>query len=82
MIVAHTDCRMTKVTDDEVHVAIRETRAWTPAAWSSARSPISGTCSPGTCQRVRSSPYLPPDLPVLGGVYDLETGRLDILVTE
>ena len=33
-------------------------------------------------QRVRSSPYLPAGLPVLGAIYDLDTGRVEIAVSE
>jgi carbonic anhydrase len=82
MIVAHTDCRMTKVTDDEVHEAIwasagLDTRSLEFGVISDQRSVLARDV-----QRVRSSPYLPDDLPVLGAVYDLETGRLDVLVTE
>jgi carbonic anhydrase len=82
MIVAHTDCRMTKVTDDEVHEAIHA------AAGIDTRSVEFGVISDQRAvlardvQRIRSSPYLPPLLPVLGAVYDLDTGRLDVLVTE
>jgi len=82
MIVAHTDCRMTKVTDDEVHVAIRETSGLDTRSLEFGAIADQRDVLARDVQRVRSSPYLPPDLPVLGGVYDLETGRLDILVTE
>ncbi len=82
MVVAHTDCRMTKVTDDEVHEAIRadaglDTRSLEFGAISDQRAVLAHDV-----QRVRSSPYLPDGLPVLGCVYDLDTGRVNILVTE
>jgi carbonic anhydrase len=82
MIVAHTDCRMTKVTDDEVHAAIMAT------AGLDTRSVEFGVIGDQRAvlardvQRIRSSPYLPPDLAVVGCVYDLDTGRLEVLVTE
>jgi carbonic anhydrase len=31
-------------------------------------------------QRIRSSPYLPKDLPVIGAVYDVVTGLIDVAV--
>lgn len=82
MIVAHTDCRMTKVTDDEVHTAIRadsglDTRSLEFGAISDQRAVLAHDV-----QRVRSSPYLPKDLPVLGCVYDLDTGRVNVLIEE
>jgi carbonic anhydrase len=82
MIVAHTDCRMTKVTDDEVHAAIREssgldTRSLEFGVISNQRDVLARDV-----QRIRSSPYLPTAIPTLGCVYNLETGLLDILVGE
>ncbi len=82
MIVAHTDCRMTKVTDDEVHQTIFEssgldTRSLDFGVISDQRAVLARDV-----QRVRSSPYLPTNLPVLGCVYNLDTGLLDILITE
>jgi carbonic anhydrase len=82
MIVAHTDCRMTKVTDERVHEAIFE------ASGVDTRSLEFGAISDQPAvlthdvQRVRSSPYLPPGLAVVGCVYDVETGRLGVLVPE
>jgi carbonic anhydrase len=82
MIVAHTDCRMTKVTDDEIHETIREssgldTRSLDFNVISDQRAVLARDV-----QRVRSSPDLPAGLPVLGCVYDLDTGLLDVLITE
>jgi carbonic anhydrase len=82
MIVAHTDCRMTKVTDDEIHETIREssglnTRSLDFDVINDQRAVLARDV-----QRVRSSPYLPAHIPVLGCVYDLDTGRLDVLITE
>jgi carbonic anhydrase len=82
MIVAHTDCRMTKVTDNEIHEAIQEssgldTRSLEFSVISDQRAVLARDV-----QRVRSSPYLPVGLPVLGCVYDLDTGHLEVLITE
>jgi carbonic anhydrase len=82
MIVAHTDCRMTKVTNDDIYAAIAEssgldTRSLDFGVISDQRAVLAGDV-----QRVRSSPYLPAQMPVLGCVYDLETGRLEVLVAE
>lgn len=82
MVVAHTDCRMTKVTDDEVHAAIKadsglDTRSLEFGAIADQRAVLAHDV-----QRVRSSPYLPKDLPVLGCVYDLDTGRVNVLIEE
>ena len=82
MIVAHTDCRMTKVTNDDIYAAIAEssgldTRSLDFGVISDQRAVLASDV-----QRVRSSPYLPVHMPVLGCVYDLATGLLDVLITE
>jgi carbonic anhydrase len=82
MVVAHTDCRMTKVTEDEIHAAIFEesgldTRSFSFGVISDQKAVLARDV-----QRIRSSPFLPAEMPVLGCIYDLESGRLDVLVTE
>jgi carbonic anhydrase len=80
MVVAHTDCRMTKASDDLLHAAIRDgsgldTRSLEFGAISDQQSVLSHDV-----QRIRSSPYLPDELAVIGCVYDLGTGRLSVVV--
>ena len=78
MIIAHTDCRMTKTTDDQIHATMTQTHGL------DTRSLDFGTISDQRAvltrdvQRIRSSPYLPSQLAVIGCVYDLETGLLQI----
>jgi carbonic anhydrase len=79
MVLAHTDCRMTKVTDDEVHREILrrgvDTRSLDFRTIDDQLQALSGDV-----QKIRSSPYLPDDLPVTGCVYDVRTGRLEVAV--
>lgn len=82
MVVAHTDCRMTSVTDEEVHQAIAEhagidTRSLDIRTISDQRATLAVDV-----QRIRSSPYLPADLAVVGCIYDVHTGRLEVAVPE
>ncbi|MGH3497146.1 MAG: beta-class carbonic anhydrase [Nocardioidaceae bacterium] len=79
MVIAHTDCRMTKVTDDEVHAAIL-TRGVDTRSLQFGTTRDQAADLRGDVQRVRSSPYLPPGLPVSGCVYDVATGLLDVAV--
>ena len=82
MIVAHTDCRMSKVTDEQVHAEIMRT------AGLDTRSLDFNTISDQRAtliedvQRIRSFPYLPKDLTVIGCIYDLETGALAVEVPD
>ena len=80
MVVAHTDCRMSKVTDEQVHELIRDqarldTRSLEFRTVTDQRAMLESDV-----QRIRSSPYLPADLAVLGTVYDVTTGRLEVAV--
>ena len=79
MVVAHSDCRMTKVTDDQVHEEMRTRGIDTRSL---EFRTISDQVETLRCdvQRIRSSPYLPADLPVLGCVYDVSTGGLRVEV--
>jgi len=80
MVVAHTDCRMAKVTDAEVHAAIAEsaeidTRSLNFRTIDDQRATLALDV-----QRVRSSPYLPAGMPVAGCVYDVRTGLVEVAV--
>ncbi len=80
MVVAHTDCRMAKVTDEQVHQQIQEQSGMDTRSleFRTVRDPRAVLAR--DVQRIRSSPYLPPGLPVLGTMYDVATGRLDVAV--
>jgi carbonic anhydrase len=79
MVVAHTDCRMTKVTDEEVHEEMLsrglDTRSLDFRTISDQRATLAEDV-----QRIRSSPYLPKDLAVVGAVYDVKTGLIEVAV--
>lgn len=82
MVLAHTDCRMTTVTDADVHRTIAEesgvdTRSLDFRTVSDQRGALAADV-----QRVRSSPYLTADIPVLGGLYDVRTGRIAVVVPD
>ena len=79
MVVAHTDCRMTKVTDEEVHAAMAERGVDTRSLEFRTISDQAETLRRDV-QRVRSSPYLPAGLPVVGCVYDVGTGAVRVEV--
>jgi len=80
MVVAHTDCRMTKVTDEQVHEEILargvDTRSLEFRTISDQQAELAADV-----QKVRSSPYLPKELPVVGAIYDVTTGLIDVVVS-
>ncbi len=80
MVVAHTDCRMAKVNDEAVHAAIAERAGLDTRSLDFRTIDDQRETLLGDVQKVRSSPYLPTDLAVVGCVYDVNTGRLKIVV--
>jgi len=80
MVVEHTDCRMAKVTDEQAHEAIRESSGIDTRSLEFRTIPDQVACLTQDVQKVRSFPYLPTDLAVVGCLYDVQTGRLEICV--
>jgi carbonic anhydrase len=80
MVVAHTDCRMSKVTEEQVHADILA------GSGIDTRSLDFGTVSDQAAvlsrdvRKIRSSPYLPADIAVIGCIYNLTTGGLSVAV--
>ena len=79
MVVAHSDCRMTKVNDDQVHQAIREASGIDTRSLEFRTIEDQREALAHDVQKIRSSPFLP-DVPVLGCVYDVHSGRLEVAV--
>ena len=79
MVVAHTDCGMTRKTDDEVHEIIAAESGFDTRSLEFRTIRDQRQTLVHDVQRVRSSPYLPDGLPVLGAVYDVTTGRLEVV---
>jgi carbonic anhydrase len=79
MVMAHTDCGMTKATDEDVH-------ARTAASGIDTRSLDIGTIRDQRATlerdvlRLRTSPFLPKDLVAMGCIYDVTTGRIEVVV--
>ena len=82
MVVAHSDCRMATVTDEQVHTAIRESAGIDTRSLEFRTMDDQVASLAGDVQRIRSSPYLPDGLPVLGCRYDVSTGRIEVVVPE
>jgi len=80
MVLAHTDCRMTTVTDEDVHRTIAADSGIDTRSLEFRTIPDQAGALAVDVQRIRSSPYLPAGMPVLGGRYDVRTGRIEVLV--
>ncbi len=80
MVVEHTDCRMAKVTDEQAHQAILESSGVDTRSLDFYTIPDQRTTLERDVQRIRSFPYLPADLSVVGCVYDVATGKVEVVV--
>lgn len=80
MVLAHTDCGMAKPSDDVVHAAVRERSGIDSRSLDFRTIQDQNATLERDVQRVRSSPYLPTGLPVVGGVYDVRTGAVSLTV--
>ena len=80
MVVQHTDCRMATVNDDEAHAAILDASGTDTRSLEFRTIQDQQETLERDVLRVRSSPYLPEGLPVVGCVYDVSTGRLAVAV--
>jgi carbonic anhydrase len=75
MVIAHTDCRMAKGTEHDVHQAVREAGGPDTRSLSFLVTSDQEQTVRADVQRIRSWPYLA-SLEVGGFVYDVATGRL------
>jgi carbonic anhydrase len=78
MVVAHTNCRMSGGTEDDVHAAIRDAGGPDTRSISFLTTQDQEASLRADVQRIRSWPYLG-NVVVGGFVYDLGTGRLSRL---
>lgn len=82
IVLAHTDCGMLKNSDSAVHAAVKE-RSGVDSRSMDFFTFVDQEAALGRdVQRVRSSPYLPDEMPVVGGVYDVNTGAVTLKFTE
>ncbi|MEU4535836.1 carbonic anhydrase [Streptosporangium sp. NPDC023825] len=75
LVMPHTDCGMTKVTDDEVH-AIAARRGVDTRSLDFHTVPDQDAALRHDLVRIRTSPFLPVGMPVGGAIYDVRTGKL------
>lgn len=75
MVIAHTDCRMTAASEDELHRAIAEAGGPDTRSLSFGVVPDQKAALRADVERVRFDPYLE-GIEVAGFVLDVETGRL------
>jgi carbonic anhydrase len=75
LVMPHTDCGMSKVTDSDVY-ALTEERGVDTRSLEFHTVPDQDAALRHDLTRITSSPFLPEGLPVTGAIYDVHTGRL------
>jgi carbonic anhydrase len=75
LVMPHTDCGMAKVTDSDVH-ALTSARGVDTRSLEFHTVPNQHEALRHDLTRIRTSPFLPPDMPVTGAIYDVRTGLL------
>ncbi|MFC4112127.1 beta-class carbonic anhydrase [Nonomuraea zeae] len=75
LVMPHTDCGMTKVTDSDVHGLTQE-RGVDTRSLEFHTVPDQNEALRHDLLRIRTSPFLPEGMPVAGAIYDVRTGRL------
>jgi carbonic anhydrase len=77
MIINHTDCGMLRFTDSEMEDRLRKQTGQAPIAPAKFYSFTDAEANTKEqIQKARSHPWISPDVPVRGFVYDVSTGRL------
>ncbi len=77
MIINHTDCGMLRFTDSEMEDRLRKETGQAPIAPAKFYSFTDAEANTKEqIQKARSHPWISPDVPVRGFVYDVNTGRL------
>jgi carbonic anhydrase len=77
MIINHTDCGMLRFNDSEMEDRLRKQTGQAPIAPAKFYSFTDAEANTKEqIQKARSHPWISPDVPVRGFVYDVKTGRL------
>ncbi|GAT68288.1 carbonic anhydrase [Planomonospora sp. ID91781] len=75
LVMPHTDCGMSKVTDDDVH-GLAARHGVDTRSLEFHTVPDQDAALRHDLVRIRTSPFLPEGLPVGGAIYDVRTGKL------
>ncbi len=82
MIINHTDCGMLRFTDNELGDRLRKETGKSPVAPAKFYSFTDAEADTiEQIQKARSHPWISPDVPIRGFVFDVTTGRLSEVFT-
>lgn len=79
-IIHHTNCAMTSATDDELREKIGGLRGVDATGWEFLTVDDTEAVLRSDIAKVRDCPLLPESLVVAGFLYDVDTGKVDLVV--
>ena len=79
-IIHHTDCAMTSANNDELREKIGGLRGTDASGWDFLTVADTDTVLRADIATVRECPLFPEGLKVAGFLYDVDTGRLDLVI--
>jgi carbonic anhydrase len=77
LIMPHTDCKMASATEDEIHALIADKYGMDTRSLEIRTVTDQSAALATDVVRVRSYPFLPPEVVVGGALFDVRTGRLE-----
>ena len=78
IVMQHTDCRMAKSTESEVHQSILDSTGVDTRSLEFRTIDDPFETLKADVQRIRSFPFIPDHVVVAGGMYDVHTGELSM----
>jgi carbonic anhydrase len=78
-VIAHTRCKMTQATDDELRVAVAELAGHPADDWDFLAVADQQDTLAKDLGEIRNCPLIPPGVEIGGFVYDVDTGRLTLV---
>ena len=79
LVMPHTDCRMASGTEDEIHATIKERSGVDTRSIEIRTVKDQVAALNADLIRIKTFPLLPTELSVVGGIYDVKSGRLNPL---
>ena len=79
LVMPHTDCRMASGTEDEIHATIKERSGVDTRSIEIRTVKDQVAALNADLIRIKTFPLLPTELSVVGGIYDVMSGKLNPL---
>jgi len=79
LVMPHTDCRMASGTEEQVHEAIQKSSGIDTRSIEIRTVTDQKAALKQDLLRIATFPFLPKDIEVMGAVYDVKSGRLEVI---